>query len=355
MKITNNTKKLIPLSRDSIQLVKGLIIGKVLTILLLGGLWLLIRPYLQSSRSTTYPGGGTISEATSSFKTVNNVPIGSFKYSGSTAWAPISQVANSQIQSDRPELKLKYVNPQTGNPSSSVGIQMLLDGEIDFALLSRPLTKSEYNAAQQQGFILEQRQVATDGVAVAVNNNLEVSGLTVEQLQQIYLGEITNWSQLGGADLAIVPFSQNQEDAVSTLFSGNKLDGKTLSSDVQYVNSPTEALRQVSQTPGGVYFGSARAIVPQCTVKTLDLGTTLDKLVSPYSGTLVQPDQCPQKRNRVNTVAIQKGIYPLRSKLFVVTKRNNGKEELIGDAYTKLLLTDEGLNAIKDAGFVPMR
>ncbi|MGB3756611.1 MAG: phosphate ABC transporter substrate-binding protein, partial [Rivularia sp. (in: cyanobacteria)] len=127
------------------------------------------------------------------------------------------------------------------------------------------------------------------------------------------------------------------------------------SSNVQYVYSPTEALRKVSQNKGAVYFGSARAIVPQCTVKPLPLGITSDNLVAPYVGDLVEPNQCPQKRNNVNTKAFKNGSYPLKSKLFVVTKENNGREEQIGDAYTNLLLTSEGQKAISDAGFVPVR
>lgn len=356
--MSNTTKKLIPLSRDSIQLVKGLIVGKVLTILVMGGLWLLVRQYLGADNGSIKVNQESVTASettTSTFKTVSNVPIGTFKYGGSTAWAPIRQLVNSLIQSQRPELKLQYANPQTGIPGSSAGIRMLLDGKLDFAQLSRPLTKSEYALAEQQGFTLKQRQVATDGVAVAVNPALKVSGLTVEQLQQIYLGEITNWKQLGGSDLPITPFSQNPEDVKLTLFDGKELDDQELSSNVQYVNSPTQALRRVSQTPGGVYFASARAIVPQCTIKPLALGTTSDNLVYPYAGDLVEPSQCPRKRNRINTKAIKNGSYPLKSKLFVVTKQNNGQEEQIGDAYTKLLLTSEGQKAIAEAGFVPVQ
>lgn len=356
--MNNTTKKLIPLSRDSIQLIKGLIIGKVLTIFVIGGLWLLVRQYLQPRSSTIASEGvdKVSNTADSTFKTVSDVPIGSFQYSGSTAWAPIRQIVNSLIQGDRPELQLQYTHPTQGDtPISQAAIEMLLDGKIDFAQLSRPLTKSEYSLAKQKGFTLNQRQVATDGVAVAVNPALEVSGLTVEQLQQIYLGKITNWNQLGGPDLAIKPFSENIEDVKYTLFGGKVIDVDKLGSNVEYVYSPTEALRKVNQNKGAVYFGSARAIVPQCSVKTLKLGTTSDNLVAPYIGELVQANLCPQKRDRVNTKAIKNGSYPLRSKLFVVTKENNGREEQIGDAYTKLLLTSEGQKAIAEAGFVPIR
>ncbi|MDY6897310.1 MAG: phosphate ABC transporter substrate-binding protein, partial [Cyanobacteriota bacterium] len=133
------------------------------------------------------------------------------------------------------------------------------------------------------------------------------------------------------------------------------LDEQELAFNLESVYSPTEALRKVSQNKGGVYFGSARAIVPQCTVKPLALGTSSDNLVAPYIEELVEPSQCPQKRNRVNIKAIENGSYPLQSKLFVVTKENNGREEQIGDAYTQLLLTSEGQQAIEKAGFAPLK
>lgn len=49
---------------------------------------------------------------------------------------------------------------------------MLLNGELDFAQSSRPLTPEESAMAEQQGFTLEQRQVGIDGIAVVVNQVL---------------------------------------------------------------------------------------------------------------------------------------------------------------------------------------
>ncbi|MHC5722042.1 MAG: phosphate ABC transporter substrate-binding protein, partial [Nostoc sp.] len=69
----------------------------------------------------------------STFQTVADVPTNSFNYGGSTAWASIRQLVDSQIQSDRPELQLRYLDPLNGSPGSSSGIRMLLDGKLDFA------------------------------------------------------------------------------------------------------------------------------------------------------------------------------------------------------------------------------
>ncbi|MEM1393582.1 MAG: hypothetical protein AAGG00_09875 [Cyanobacteria bacterium P01_H01_bin.150] len=66
-----------------------------------------------------------------------------------------------------------------------------------------------------------------------------------------------------------------------------------------------------------LYFGSARAIVPQCTLKTLASAKTSDNLVYPYIEELVESNQCPQKRNRVNIEAIENGNYPLKSNFLI--------------------------------------
>ncbi|MFS0515744.1 PstS family phosphate ABC transporter substrate-binding protein [Nostoc sp. UIC 10607] len=354
---TNQRKALI--SSEIALFLRGLIIGKVLTLMVIGGLlWWLLRPNLASRTSinSSNQNFNSLSSTASTFQTVADVPTDSFNYGGSTAWASIRQLVDSQIQSDRPELQLRYVNPVNGSPGSSSGIRMLLDGKLDFAQSSRALTDEEQAIARERGFTLEQRQVGMDGIAVIVNPSLNVPGLTVEQLQQIYLGKITNWNQVGGPNLPITPLSQRPEDADTLIFPSNSdLKGQTFGSNVQYVYSTTEAVRQLSKTPGGVYYASARSVLPQCSVKALPLGSTSGQLISPYSEPMVSPEQCLRQRNQLNTQVIKNGSYPMIANLFVIIKQNKGREQQIGDAYAKLLLTDQGQRAIEQAGFVGVR
>ncbi|MGH7998678.1 MAG: PstS family phosphate ABC transporter substrate-binding protein [Brasilonema sp.] len=358
---TNNTnRKKLAIQGEMALLLKGLIIGKVLTLLVIGGLfWWLVRPRLwvtNNINSFSSQSLNTASNPTFAFETAADIPIGSFKYGGSTAWAPIRQLADSQIQNARPELQLQYVEPTSGSPGSGSGIRMLLDGQLDFAQSSRPLTIEESTTAKQKGFTLEQRQVGMDGIAVVVNSSLTMPGLTMDQLQQIYLGRITNWKQVDGPDIPITPFAQRPEDADTIIFSSDKnLNNSALRSHVRYVYSTTEALRQVSKTPGGLYYASARTVIPQCSVKPLPLGHTPTKLIPPYREPKVPADQCPRKRNQINTEAIKNGSYPLTTNLFVIIKHNNGREQQAGEAYTKLLLSDQGQKAIEQAGLIRVR
>lgn len=350
-----NASRKIPLSKDAQQMLRGVIVGELLTILIIGGLWLWLRPRLSVNNGSLTPiQVANTSNTTSNFESVTNVPVGAFKYGGSTAWVSIRQLVDSHIQNTRPELQLQYVDPTRGSPGSTAGIKMLLDGKLDFAQSSRPLTAEEQALAKQRGFTLEQREVGTDGIAVAVNRKLQIPGLTVEQLQQIYLGKITNWKQVGGSDLAIAPLSLYPENADTILFSDKPVLKQTFGSNVKYIYSTTEALRQVNKIPGAIYYGSARGIIPQCTVKVLPLGLTATRLVSPYRESS-SASQCPPLRKRLDTEVIKNGSYPLKSKLFVIIKQNNGPQQQAGSAYTRLLLTSQGQKAIEQAHFVPIR
>ncbi|MBW4633736.1 MAG: substrate-binding domain-containing protein [Iphinoe sp. HA4291-MV1] len=364
---STNRKKLL-IKGEMAVLLRGLIIGKVLTLLVIGGLfWWLIWPRLlvsniaNSSNSLSSQSLNTVSSATLAFQKATGIPIGSFKYGGSTAWAPIRQLVDSQIQNARPELQLYYIEPTNASPGSGSGIRMLLDGQLDFAQSSRPLTIEESTTAKQRGFTLEQRRVGIDGIAVVVNSSLTVPGLTIDQLQQIYQGQITNWKQLDGPNLPITPFAQRPQDSDTTIFSSNKsnnnkdLNNQAFSSHVKYVYSTTQALRQISKTPGGLYYASARTVVPQCSVKPLPLGHTPTALIPPYREPKVSDQECPQKRNQLNTEAIKNGSYPLTTDLFVIIKHNNGREQQAGEAYARLLLTDQGQKAIEQAGFIRVR
>ncbi|MEH2397333.1 PstS family phosphate ABC transporter substrate-binding protein [Nostoc sp.] len=359
---TNQKKALI--NSEIALFLRGLIIGKVLTLMVIGGLlWWFLKPNLlsrssvdSSNQSSNAISSKTLPSTGSTFQTVANIPNASFNYGGSTAWASIRQLVDSQIQSDRPELQLRYVNPVNGSPGSSSGIRMLLDGKLDFAQSSRPLTDEEQAIAKERGFTLKEHPVGKDGIAVVVNPSLNVPGLTVDQLQQIYLGKITNWSQIGGPNLPITPLSQRPEDADTVIFSNNSdLKGQALGSNVQYVYSTTEAVRQLSKTPGGIYYASARSVVFQCSVKALPLGRTSGQLIPPYREPMVSPEQCPRQRNQLNTQAIKNGSYPIIANLSVIIKQNKGREQQIGDAYAELLLTDQGQKAIQQAGFVGVR
>ncbi|HHP7230796.1 MAG TPA: PstS family phosphate ABC transporter substrate-binding protein [Xenococcaceae cyanobacterium] len=297
------------------------------------------------------------------FARVPNVTTGVFSYGGSTAWAPLRLAVDSVIQSERPELQLRYVQSSQAPPGSSPGIQMLLAGQLDFVQSSHPLRPEAYELAKQKGFNLQQIPVAVDGIAVAVHPQLEIPGLTLEQLQAIYTGQITNWRELGGADLAITAYSRpSSTGGMVEFFTERILQNQEFGSNVEFVATTTQALRQLANEPGGIYYGSVPTIVPQCTVKTLSLGLQQDNLVTPYQPPLVSTSECPQRRNQLNLEALRTAQYPLTHYLYVVFLENSDrgrrgtsdKRSPIGRAYANFLLTPQGQKLIKDTGFIAL-
>ena len=91
--------------------------------------------------------------------------------------------------------------------------------------------KEELKEANAQ---LEQKPIGRDALVFIVNENNPVKSLTRQQLKDIYAGKITNWKEVGGEDLAIVPFQRGEDSGSQTLFRKLLIQGGEL------MNPPTE-------------------------------------------------------------------------------------------------------------------
>jgi phosphate transport system substrate-binding protein len=286
------------------------------------------------------------------FATIQNVPLGQYSYGGSTTWAPIRLLVDGPLQAAKPEFRLRYLSPYGEAPGSGTGIRQLLARQLDFAQASRPISAKEKQQAQALGVTLKEIPVAIDGIAIAVNPSLTISGLSIEQLQEIYQGTVTNWQQVGGPDLAIVPISRGSGGTVDW-FLESVLGGQAFGPNVQTIGTTTEALQKLGAEPGGIYFASAPEVVPQCTVKPVAIGRSVGQFVAPYQGTPVPKDECPANRTALNPQAFRDGTYPLTRNLYVVVRQDASAKA--GEAYASLLLTGEGQGLLEKAGFVKLR
>ena len=91
--------------------------------------------------------------------------------------------------------------------------------------------KEELKEANAQ---LEQKPIGRDALVFIVNENNPVKSLTRQQLKDIYAGKITNWKEVGGEDLAIVPFQRGEDSGSQTLFRKLLIQGGEL------MDPPTE-------------------------------------------------------------------------------------------------------------------
>lgn len=290
------------------------------------------------------------------FDEVKNVPEGLFNFGGSTSWIPIESNIHPVIEIVFPRFALRYTNPINGKPGSGTGIRMLLDNQLSFSLSSRSLKEEEYQEGINKRLNLKEIPIALDAITVAVHPDLNIPGLTVSQLKDIYSGKITNWSQVQGPNLPIIPYSRLPQDSGTVeFFVENVLEGEPFAKNLSLVDNTTIGLQQVSKNPGGIYYASAPEIIPQCRVKAVSIGQKLGELVSPYQKPFIPLSQCPSQRNQINREVIQSGKYPITRRLFVIVKQDNSIDEEAGIAYTNLLLSKEGQDLIEQAGFISLR
>lgn len=281
---------------------------------------------------------------------VPGVPGGLFNYGGATCFAAMTKHGmHSAIAQAHPNFELRYVEPPPNvPPGCSTGIGMLLDSDLSFAQNGRPLTDAEYAKAKARGFTLQQVPVAIDGIVFFTNRNVTLSGLSVKQLQDIFLGKVTNWKQLGGPNMKIAPISQDPKvHATLKLLLGDRIN--KLDREVKIARDYTTAIQQVAATPGGISYSSASIVVRQQSIHLLSLAKGNKNYVSPVVAGDAKGDS--QSNLRVNVAALRDGSYPITRNLFIVTRRDRTPAEQAGVAYTNLLLSQEGQQIIEEAGF----
>ena len=116
---------------------------------------------------------------------------------GSTSMEKVMQVLIEAFKEQQPNVTVNY----TGS-GSGAGVTSAIDGTADLGLASRALKSEEEGKGAQANI------VALDGVAIVVNPDNAVDDLNVDQIAQIFKGEITNWKDLGGADEEIAVYGR---------------------------------------------------------------------------------------------------------------------------------------------------
>lgn len=110
---------------------------------------------------------------------------GKIVISGSSSVTPVMEKLKEAYEAINPDVEIEL--QQT---DSSSGMTSALDGVCDIGMASRELKESELEAG------LVPTVIAMDGIAVIVSNDNPVNGLTTEQVRGIYMGEITDWSEV---------------------------------------------------------------------------------------------------------------------------------------------------------------
>lgn len=279
-------------------------------------------------------------------KEVPNVPEGTFNYGGSTSFAALTANGlNEAIAAGHPNFRLRYTEPRDGKPGGKKGVAMVLDGQLAFTLYGSSLDEADYNKAKKRGFGLKQVPFGLDMLVFFTHPDITIPGLSVDQLQDIYKGKLTNWKQVGGPDLPIVPFAKDVKAANSL----NELLGPEagqISSRVQSTRDSTDAIRKVASTPGGISLGGNTLILGQGTIRPLAVAKA-------NSQEYVQP--LIEDGKRINAVAVRNGTYPLTRRRFIVFRQDGTIDQVAGEGFANMLLSKEGQQIVEKAGFIPVR
>ncbi|WP_026082869.1 PstS family phosphate ABC transporter substrate-binding protein [Mastigocladopsis repens] len=334
---------------DSVLVVGGVsLLAMVLLLFGVGGyfFWRQIQsPTISSTQNISSENSPPDIAFYDSMKKVPNVPEGRFPYGGATTFASLTaHGTHKAINQAYPNFHLRYTEPNNNKPGSTEGIAMLLDGELSFAQSTQPLKDAEYSKARERGFTLEQVPIGIDAVGCYVHPDISIPGLSVNQLQDIYKGKITNWKNVGGPDLPILPFKRNAQSSglIKTLLGS---EAGSVSPNVQSSRDYTELFRKVASTPGAIGIGTATLIGTQQRIRPVALAPDNSKNYVPLV----------IEGNRLNRAAFLDGTYPLTRRIFVIIRRNNTPDEQAGVAYSNLLLSKEGQEFVEKAGFIPIR
>ena len=249
------------------------------------------------------------------------------KISGSTTVLPIIQKAADQYMTSHPDADI-----QISSGGSGVGIQAIGAKTVDIGMSSREVTKAEM--AKYPAFVVT--SVAQDGIAVIVNPANEIQYITLDQIRDIYLGKITKWTQITGANVPntnnqIVIIGRDSASGTRSYFDETLLLKATPTKTMLEKNSNGAVLQTIAQTPGSIGYVSIGFVSKD--VKALPIWYNAQKFVAPTIDN------------------IKSKTYPVSRDLYVIT--NGQPAGLTGD-FIKYILSPEGQKIVSDEGYVTL-
>ena len=193
--------------------------------------------------------------------------------------------------------------------------------------------KEELKEANAQ---LEQKPIGRDALVFIVNENNPVKSLTRQQLKDIYAGKITNWKEVGGEDLAIVPFQRGEDSGSQTLFRKLLIQGGEL------MDPPTE----LAPAAMGELVDSIAAYNNSANAIGFSVYYYIDQMYSQPGLRLLAVDGVTPSND---TIASES--YPLCNEFYAVIHPDTAADSPERQLYD-WLDTDAGQECIKKSGYV---
>lgn len=241
---------------------------------------------------------------------------------GSTTVLPIAQAAAEKYMEMDKEVSISVSGGGSGN-----GIKAIIDGTTDIADASRFIKDKEVKAAVENGSYPVPFAVALDALLPVVHPSNPVTGLTSEQLRDIYTGKITNWSEVGGPSKAIAVVGRDTSSGTYETWEGKILHKEKVTPRAMVVASNGAMVQTVAKNPLAIgYIGIGYL---DDSVKAL----TVDGMTG-------------------SAETARNGDYPVSRYLFMFT-RGWPKGDTLN--FINFVLSDAGQEIVARTGYVPIR
>ncbi len=284
--------------------IRSLLVGCLMLTMLLGG----------CGTSEETPTESETSQTPAQTEETTGDLSGSVSTDGSTSMEKVIGSLGETFTLQNPDVNFTY-NP-TGSGS---GITAVSEGRCDIGLSSRALSDEEV-ASGLTGTVL-----AYDGIAMIVHPDNPVSDLDLATIAQMFTGEITNWSEVGGADAEIVLIGREAGSGTRDGF-----EAVTGTEDAcqyrQELTATGDVISTVSQNPNAIGYTSLAAVGDS--VKVL----TIENVVA-------------------NEENIKNGTYVLQRPFLLVT-RSGETLDTVPQAFFDYATSAEAVDVISQAGVV---
>jgi phosphate transport system substrate-binding protein len=231
------------------------------------------------------------------------------------------------------------VNVAVTGGGSGTGIAALISGTCDIAESSRAVEEKETKQAEAEGFRFNQEIVALDGIVVVVHPSNPAKNLTLDQLREVFMGNIKNWRMLGGPDIPIVLLSREVNSGTHIFFKEHVLRrGK---------KKGTEEF-----SPGALMMPSSYAIAEEVANNENTIGYYGMGYISPRQKVIAVAKDTNSLFIEPTLQAVRSNAYPISRPLYLYT---NGTPQGVIKEFIDFVYSKEGQEIVKKTDFVPIK
>ena len=260
------------------------------------------------------------------------------KVDGATAMLPMVGEITKSVLGYTDEQAQKYLDENTQGKSAKV-YASLINKEKDLIFVSEP-SDDILRQAKEANVEFDMTGIGKDGFVFIVNKDNPVNSLTIEQIQKIYTGEITNWSQVGGNNEEIIAYQREQNSGSQNLMEKMVMKGT-----------------KMKDAPSGLMIASMEGLID-----SVAKGYDNSKASIGYSIYLYAKEQYVKDNIKFLSIdgvypsdeTIANGTYPLSKIVYAVTRKDVSQDSSVR-TLTKWLLTDEGQKIVVAGGYSKLK